>query len=96
VPACCGRLRFHGTSKSSTLAIYKSARKSSTSPPSQIIHLKNPIFIVEHSLANKMGVRDPSQEAAGTPDPVEKGFATLNTLRYVPNTPLSERLGAEP
>ncbi|PGH26852.1 histone acetyltransferase esa1 [Polytolypa hystricis UAMH7299] len=28
-----------------------------------------------------MGVRDPSQEASGTPDPVEKGFATLNTLR---------------
>lgn len=29
-----------------------------------------------------MGVRDASQEAAGTPDPVDKGFATLNTLRY--------------
>lgn len=31
-----------------------------------------------------MGVRDSHGEAAGTPDPVEKGFATLNTLRYVP------------
>ncbi|KAL1965025.1 hypothetical protein VTN77DRAFT_6225 [Rasamsonia byssochlamydoides] len=28
-----------------------------------------------------MAVRDPHQEASGTPDPVEKGFATLNTLR---------------
>ncbi|KAJ5286738.1 hypothetical protein N7478_002424 [Penicillium angulare] len=28
-----------------------------------------------------MGVRDSHGEAAGTPDPVEKGFATLNTIR---------------
>ncbi|KAJ5088316.1 hypothetical protein N7456_011932 [Penicillium angulare] len=28
-----------------------------------------------------MGVRDSHGEAAGTPDPVEKGFATLNTVR---------------
>ncbi|OJD27890.1 histone acetyltransferase esa1 [Blastomyces percursus] len=28
-----------------------------------------------------MGVSDPPQEASGTPDPVEKGFATLNSLR---------------
>jgi hypothetical protein len=26
---------------------------------------------------------DHAQEAAGTPDPVERGFATLNTLKYV-------------
>jgi histone acetyltransferase HTATIP len=30
-----------------------------------------------------MAVREPHDEATGTPDPVEKGFATLNTLRYV-------------
>lgn len=30
-----------------------------------------------------MGVRDSHGEATGTPDPVEKGFATLNTIRYV-------------
>lgn len=30
-----------------------------------------------------MGVRDSQGEAVGTPDPVEKGFATLNTIRYV-------------
>lgn len=33
-----------------------------------------------------MGVRDSQAEATGapdTPDPVEKGFATLNTIRYV-------------
>lgn len=33
-----------------------------------------------------MGFRDPQAEATGppgTPDPVEKGFATLNTIRYV-------------
>lgn len=30
-----------------------------------------------------MGVRDSHGEAAGTPDPVEKGIATLNTIRYV-------------
>lgn len=28
-----------------------------------------------------------SGEAKGTPDPVEKGFATLNTIRYVADTP---------
>jgi hypothetical protein len=30
-----------------------------------------------------MGVRDSHGEATGTPDPVDKGFATLNTIRYV-------------
>lgn len=30
-----------------------------------------------------MGVRDPHGEPTGTPDPVEKSFATLNTIRYV-------------
>jgi hypothetical protein len=30
-----------------------------------------------------MGVRDSHGETAGTPDPIEKGFATLNTIRYV-------------
>ncbi|KAL4980845.1 hypothetical protein BDW66DRAFT_156007 [Aspergillus desertorum] len=30
---------------------------------------------------NHMGVRDSHGEAAGTPDPVEKGIATLNTIR---------------
>ncbi|KAL3476251.1 hypothetical protein BJX99DRAFT_246949 [Aspergillus californicus] len=29
-----------------------------------------------------MGVRDSHGEATGTPDPVEKGFATLNSIRY--------------
>jgi hypothetical protein len=28
-----------------------------------------------------MGVRDSQGEATGTPDPVEKGFATLTTVR---------------
>jgi hypothetical protein len=28
-----------------------------------------------------MGVRDSHGEATGTPDPVDKGFATLNTIR---------------
>jgi hypothetical protein len=28
-----------------------------------------------------MGVRDSHGEATGTPDPVEKGLATLNTIR---------------
>lgn len=30
-----------------------------------------------------MGVRDSHGEMTGTPDPVDKGFATLNTIRYV-------------
>ena len=29
-----------------------------------------------------MAPRDPSHEPTATPDPVEKGFATLATLRY--------------
>ncbi|KAL4735180.1 hypothetical protein BDV11DRAFT_208719 [Aspergillus similis] len=33
------------------------------------------------SSLNTMGVRDSHVEAAGTPDPVEKGIATLNTIR---------------
>lgn len=35
----------------------------------------------ENRSADTMGVRDSHGEAAGTPDPVEKGFATLNTLK---------------
>lgn len=30
-----------------------------------------------------MAPRDGSQERTGTPDTVEKGLATINTLRYV-------------
>lgn len=30
-----------------------------------------------------MAPRDVSEEAKATPDPVEKGFATLATLRYI-------------
>jgi hypothetical protein len=30
-----------------------------------------------------MTPKDTAQEASGTPDPVERGFATLATLRYV-------------
>lgn len=29
-----------------------------------------------------MAPRDPSHEPTGTPDPIEKGFATFATLRY--------------
>lgn len=42
--------------------------------------------IVDFCSANNMGVQDPSQEASGTPDPVEKGFATLNSIRYAPKS----------
>ena len=30
-----------------------------------------------------MAGADPAQEHVGTPDPVERGFATLGTLKYV-------------
>ena len=32
-----------------------------------------------------MAPRDASQDRTNTPDPVEKGIATLGTLRYVSN-----------
>ena len=32
-----------------------------------------------------MAPRETSQERTNTPDLVEKGFATINTLRYVSN-----------
>lgn len=38
---------------------------------------KSPHFI-EHPSPSKMGI---SGEPTGTPDPVDKGFATLNTVR---------------
>ncbi|KAL5334521.1 hypothetical protein BJX70DRAFT_391364 [Aspergillus crustosus] len=37
--------------------------------------------VTESHLLDTMAVRDSHGEAAGTPDPVEKGFATLNTIR---------------
>jgi hypothetical protein len=40
-------------------------------------------FVRSYCQSIKMGVRDSHGEATGTPDPVEKGFATLNTIRYV-------------
>ncbi|KAI9045053.1 NuA4 histone acetyltransferase complex catalytic subunit ESA1 [Aspergillus affinis] len=43
------------------------------------------LISAHRSLQNRspftMGVRDSHGEATGTPDPVEKGFATLNTIR---------------
>ncbi|KAL4786779.1 hypothetical protein BJX76DRAFT_345986 [Aspergillus varians] len=36
--------------------------------------------MTENYFLNTMGVRDSHGEATGTPDPVEKGFATLNTI----------------
>ena len=34
-----------------------------------------------------MGVPEGSQEAVETPDPADRGFATLNTLRYAMKKP---------
>lgn len=39
--------------------------------------------------AKNMAPRDTSQDRISTPDPVEKGIATLSTLRYVLNLDLS-------
>ncbi|KAL2814063.1 hypothetical protein BDW59DRAFT_176575 [Aspergillus cavernicola] len=39
------------------------------------------LVATENCVANTMGVRDSHGEATGTPDPVEKGFATLNSIR---------------
>jgi hypothetical protein len=43
------------------------------------------IFITDessyYSLLITMTGEEPAQEAAGTPDPIERGFATLNTLK---------------
>lgn len=48
---------------------------------------------VENWPLNTMGVRDSHGEPTGTPDPVEKGFATLNTIRYVAETPSNNYRG---
>jgi hypothetical protein len=37
---------------------------------------------LSHSAYLIMAPRETSHEPTSTPDPVEKGFATLNTLRY--------------
>ena len=36
-----------------------------------------------------MAPRGESQDRTNTPDPVEKGFATINTLRYEPQASVS-------
>lgn len=46
-----------------------------------LFHLENPAKHIENHLAVTMGVRDSQEEATGALDPVEKGFATLNTIR---------------
>ncbi|KAB8218471.1 hypothetical protein BDV33DRAFT_192720 [Aspergillus novoparasiticus] len=40
-----------------------------------------PAITIEYHSPDTMGVRDSHGEATATPDPVEKGFATLNTIR---------------
>jgi hypothetical protein len=42
---------------------------------------------IEDIAATLMAGGHDAAEAAGTPEPVEKGFATLNTLRYVAINP---------
>lgn len=42
-----------------------------------------------------MAPREPSQDRMGTPDVVQKGFATADTIRYVPCCTLRQRLQAD-
>ena len=91
----CGSRRATTIAKSGEAKLWAQLNAKILSPsPSQIRttnFIKNsaknpcPISIVDESSYNTLLISMPgaenAQEATGTPDPIERGFATLNTLK---------------